>query len=126
MNIPNGFFKVSHEGGSLVTANFYNPETKETIHKVVRDYDYSDCSRDDDELYNMPINEEIKKIWLHDRGIIQVGDRVKVVKGRTLPHGSVLTVRAKYDYKDQYKRYVATYLYFEEGGKINENNVELI
>ena len=47
-----GFFKVKQSGGSYVVAVFYNPYTGETRSECVRDYDYGDCSRDNDELYN--------------------------------------------------------------------------
>ena len=51
-------------GGSYVTAEFYNPTTGETRSECVRDYDYGDCSRDNDELYNMPFNmNTFSKLW---------------------------------------------------------------
>ena len=59
-----GFFKVNQSGGSYVTAEFYNPTTGETRSECVRDYDYGDCSRDNDELYNMPIDKEVRTLWL--------------------------------------------------------------
>lgn len=122
MEIREGFFKVAQEGGCYVSATFYNPTTKETISGCVRDYDYSDCSRDNDELYYMPINEEVKAQWLHDRGIILEGDTVKVVKGRKVPVGTVAKVVAKKPYKDRYGRTQAIYLYFDNGMKTNEDN----
>ena len=48
-----GFFKVDQRGGSYVVAQFYNPDTGETRSECVRDYDYGDCSRDKDDLYDM-------------------------------------------------------------------------
>ena len=55
------FYKVAQSGGSFVVAILFDPETKETKDVVARDYDYADCSRDNDEVYYMPINEEAKK-----------------------------------------------------------------
>lgn len=59
--MENGFYKVAQTGGTYVVATFYNPETGDMKSKCVRDYDYSDCSRDDDELYYMEINEDVRK-----------------------------------------------------------------
>lgn len=124
--MENKFYKVAEEGGTFVTGEFYNPITGEHRHEVLRDYDYADCSRDNDELYYMPIDEEVRHIWLNSRGIICEGDTVRVVKGRTLPHGLTATVKCKRDYTDKYGRWFATYLYFEDGRKINEANCKLI
>ena len=52
-----GFFKVAENGGTYVTGVFYNPTTGEVKHELLRDYDYADGSRDNDELYYMPIDE---------------------------------------------------------------------
>ena len=85
-----GFFKVKQSGGSYVVAVFYNPYTGETRSECVRDYDYGDCSRDNDELYNMPIDEEVRSLWLHSQGQILAGDTVEVFKGRKVPRGNPL------------------------------------
>ena len=124
--LENRFYKVSHQGGSYVTATLFNPVTKEYKTICVRDYDYSDGSRDNDEYYYMEIDEEARREWLHFNNIICEGDVIEVVKGRTLPHGFRGTVRNLYDYKDRYGRYLATYAYFEEGGKINVSNCKLV
>lgn len=123
--IENRFYKVNEDGGTFVTADFYNPITKESKHEVVRDYDCSDGSRDNDELYYMPINEDVRRIWLHDRGIIQVDDLIEVVKGRTIPHGTIARVIDKKPYKDRYGRTQAIYIYLDNGKKINEDNCRL-
>lgn len=124
--LPVGFYKVAQEGGCYISATFYNPDTKETISKCVRDYDYADCSRDNDELYNMEIDEKVKCQWLHDRGSILVGDTVEVVKGRKVPIGTIAKVTAKKPYKDKYGRIQAMYLYFDNGMKTNEDNCKLV
>lgn len=124
--LPDGFYKVHQTGGSYIVATFYNPDTKETIEKCVRDYDYADCSRDNDELYFMQINESIKSQWLHDKGIILVGDTVEVFKGRKIPIGTIAKVVDKKPYRDRYGREQAIYLYLDNGQKTNENNCKLI
>lgn len=124
--LPKGFYKVKQDGGTFVTALFYNPETKESFDAAVRDYDYSDCSRDIDVLYNVRINEDVRRIYLHDKGVIQEGDTVRVIKGRKIPIGTVAKVRAIHDFCDCYGRFRCRYLYFEEGGKTNIENCELV
>ena len=79
------FYKIGQSGGTYVVAYFFNPVTKEYKSECVRDYDYSDGSRDNDELYRMEINEEAKREWLHFSGIPCIGDTVEVYKGRKIP-----------------------------------------
>ena len=122
----NKFYKVSHEGGMFVTGTFYNPVTKEEKEEVLRDYDYADGSRDNDELYYMDIDEEARKAWKHHHGAILIGDKAKVVKGRTIEHGFIGTVKDKKRYTDRYGRFLAWYLYFTDGRKINEANCRLV
>ena len=40
---------------------FFNPCTLEEYSKCVRDYDYMDCSRDDDEAYYMEIDKNAER-----------------------------------------------------------------
>lgn len=122
----NGFYKVEQSGGSYVVAIFYNPETKEVKTKCVRDYDYADCSRDDDELYHMEINEDARRAYLHNNGLIIKGDKVEVVKGRKVKIGTIATITAIKPIYDKYHRWVADYVYFEDGQRTNVNNCRLI
>ena len=122
----NGFYKVAQDGGTYVVATFYNPVTNESISKCVRDYDYADCSRDNDELYYMDIDNEARIKWLHSKGVILVGDVVEVVKGRKIPVGTVARVTDKKPYKDRYGRTQAIYLYFDNGMRTNEENCKLM
>ena len=122
----NGFYKIYETGGVYVVGYFYNPITKELKTECLRDYDYDDRRNDNDELYYMPINEEVKKIYLHEKGVILVGDKAKVIKGRTIEHGFIGVVINKKEYKDKFGRWVADYIYFEDGRKINVNNCELV
>lgn len=123
--MENRLYKVSHEGGTFVTGMFYNPVTGEEVHKVLRDYDYSDGSRDNDELYFMDIDEDARRLWLHSKGHILPGDTVEVVKGRTITHGTVITVKDVRPYKDRYGRIQAYYIYATDGRKINIDNCKL-
>ena len=124
--LPNGFYKVAHNGGCYVTATFYNPTTNESLSLCVRDYDYMDGSRDNDELYFMEINEGVRKQWLHSKGIILVGDVVEVIKGSKVPIGTVAKVTDKKPYKDKYGRVQATYIYLDNGMKTNIDNCKLV
>lgn len=124
MNLD-GFYKVGQGGSIYITATFYNPKTKEVIIERVRDYDYADCSRDNDELYYMPIDENVRTQYLHDHGCILKGDTVKVVKGRKVPIGTVAKVIDKKPYNDAYGRMRAMYLYLDNGMRTNENNCVL-
>lgn len=126
MDNLNGFYKVDQTGGTYIVATFFNPETKEEKTCCVRDYDYADCSRDNDDLYYMPINEDMKIEWLHYRGVILPGDVIQVVKGRKVPIGTVAKVADKRPYKDRYGRIQAIYLYLDNGMKTNENNCVLV
>ncbi len=122
----NGFYKVGQSGGSYVVAYLFNPETKEEKSFCVRDYDYCDCSRDNDDLYNLPINEEVRRLYLRHHGIISAGDTVRVVKGRKIPIGTVATVERIYDWRDAYGRIQTVYAVFTNGLKTNINNCVLV
>ena len=124
--VAEGFYKVSHEGGSFVTGTFYNPTTKESISVVLRDYDYADCSRDNDSLYNAQINEAVRCQWLHDNGVIVKGDTVEVYKGRKVPVGTIGTVVDIKPFYDRYGRWQADYVYFADGVRTNINNCRLV
>lgn len=121
-----GFFKVAESGGCFVTNTFYNPTTGETVSGCVRDYDYSDGSRDIDELYYLPIDEANRVKWLHSLGQILTGDVVQVVKGRKVPHGTTGKVNKIYPYYDKYGRKVADYVCIEGGYRTNVNNCVLL
>lgn len=120
-----GFFKVAESGGTYVTGIFYNPTTNTVRRELLRDYDYADGSRDNDELYYMPINEEARTLWLHSMGRILVGDVVEVYKGRKVPVGTVGRVKDIKPFKDRYGRTVADYVYFEDGQRTNIENCRL-
>jgi len=122
----NDFKKVNEQGGTFIVATFFNVKTKEVISGCVRDYDYQDCRHDIDELYNMPIDFEAKKEYLHMLGIIQVGDKIQVFKGRKVPVGTIGKVVNIRKIKDFYKRTVATYVDLDNKYSTNIDNCKLI
>ncbi len=121
-----GYKKIGESGGSYVVATFYNPVTHDVKTKCVRDYDYADCSRDDDYLYHMEIDEEARRDYYHYKGVILKGDTAKVVKGRKVPIGTIGVVKDKLEITNRYGKWVATYVLFENGMKTNIDNCVLI
>lgn len=122
-----GFYKVNESGYSLTSATFYNPDTNEKFTKIVWDND------DDRLLYDkelqilrfLPINEEIKKMYLHSIGILQVGDVIEVYKGRKVPKGTVAKITDIKPYYDRYGRNQCDYAYLDNGMKTNIENCKL-
>ncbi len=128
--LKKGFYKVNQDlGGTYITATFYNPETDEEWTTCVRDYDYSDCSRDKEDLYQMEIlkaDNPIYRKWIHKHGGFLPGDTVFVFKGRKIPvgySGKIVKIR---EIRDRYRRWVADYVVFEDGQQTNINNCILV
>lgn len=126
LEIAEKYKKVASSGGTYVVEVFYNLITGEEKQVATRDYDYNDGSRDIDILYNMPIDEEARVIWLHRHGIILKGDTVVISRGRKLPKGAVKTIADIKPYKDRYGRTLCDYAYFTDGTKTNIDNCDLI
>lgn len=131
----NRFYKVNQDGGSYVVGLFVNPITWETKTETLRDYDYSDCRNDNDELYYMPIDYEVKEAYRkhlaltsgNDGGYFAApGDVVEVFKGRKIPVGTIAKIERIFDYKDCYGRVVTTYAVFEDGRKTSVGNLRVI
>ena len=120
-----GYYKVSHEGGTFVTGTFYNPITGDEKTAVLRDYDYADCSRDNDELYYMEIDKNARVLWLHKHGILCEGDVVEVYKGRKVPVGTIATIEKIKPFYDKYKRWCCDYAYLDNGMRTNVSNCRL-
>lgn len=121
-----GYKKVAENGGTFVTATFFNPETGDVVTGCVRDYDYADGSRDIDELYHMGIDEEARRAWLHTKGIILAGDTIEVIKGRKVKVGTVAVVTKTREIKDRYGRWVADYVVLDNGEQTNIDNCRLV
>ena len=124
--LAKGFKKVAEDGGTYVVAKFFNPTTNEVVTECTRDYDYADGSRDNDILYYLPIDEDARKLYDRYRGVINVGDTAEVIKGRKVPIGTKGVVKYINDLKDKYGRWIATYVYFEDGQKTNIANCKLV
>ena len=126
--LKNGFYKVAEGGGGVTTCVFYNPETEESISKIVWDIDDIRLDNDSElQPYRYePIDVNIKKQYLHKKGIIQVGDTVEVYKGRKVPKGTIATIIDIRPYYDNYHRWQADYVYFDNGMKTNKDNCKLI
>ena len=122
-----GFYKVAEDNGSVCVGTFWNPDTKESFTKITWDIDrpYINDNEEIEILRYLPINVEIRKAWLHEAGVIQVNDTIKVVKGRKVPVGTIAKVINKKPYKDRYGRTQAIYLYLNNGMRTNENNCVL-
>lgn len=122
----NGFFKVSDgNGGSLVVNTFFNPETLEEQRITVRDYDYEPSVKDNDDLYNLPVNDAVRRVWLHHNGHILEGDVIRVYKGRKVKKGTIATVKGFRDIYDKYNRWIAKYAILDNGISLNIDNCEL-
>ena len=117
--------KVNQQGHTYIVATFFDPATGEERTECVRDYDYSDGSRDNDALYYMPIDPEARREWLHRRGVITEGDPAKAVRGRKVPIGTTGIVVRFRDIRDRYGRPVARYAVLDSGVSVNVNNIEL-
>lgn len=128
VKLENRFYKVGESGFSLTIATFFNPITKESFSQRVWDIDDDRLLYDDEvqELRDMPINETVKRAYLHHNGRILTGDTVKVIKGRKMPIGYVGTVENIKPYYDKYHRWQANYIYFADGQRTNINNCMLI
>lgn len=121
-----GYRKVSQDGGTYVVASFWNSETHDFKTKCVRDYDYFDKSRDNDDLYYLDIDEDAKRDWLHSQGRILVGDMVVVEKGRKVRVGTVAYVRDIKPCYDKYSRVQCHFCYLSNGERTYLHNVRLV
>lgn len=124
----NGFYKVAEDNGGVCVGTFFNPDTKESFSKITWDIDRPYINDDDEveTLRYLPINHEVKRVWLHHIGRILVGDTVEVFKGRKIPIGYIGVVEDIKPFYDRYHRWQADYIYFKDGKRTNYNNCKLI
>lgn len=120
----NGFYKVSVNNGGVCSCTFFNPDTKESFSEIVWDIDDDRLLWDEkiQILRYLPLDYEVRKIWLHHNGIIVEGDTVEVIKGRKIPIGYIGIVKEIKPFRDKYGRWQADYIYFTDGKKTNYNN----
>ena len=124
--VEDGWRKVSESGGSYVTAKLFNVNTGEDVTICVRDYDYSDGSRDDDYWYNMSVDDDARVAYCVKHGIIDKGVRAMVVKGRKIAHGYTGRVVKMRKIYDCYDRWVTTYAVFSDGKSTDVKNCVLV
>ena len=132
MNNYKGFYKVTEEGGTYVVSYFYNPETNEYFSACTRDYDYADGSRDNDELYYMPIDKEVRRVYLRHLGNILIGDKIIIFKGRKML-GEVKTVADEREYIPPHcegwsnrHAYAVWYFQFTDGTSVAQKNCKAL
>jgi hypothetical protein len=122
----NRFFKVNEAGFSVTEATFFNPVTGESFSKIVWDADNPQVERENAELYKIPLNDEVRHLWLNHNGIICKGDTVEVFKGRKVPVGTVAVVTDIRPFCDRYGRVQCRYAYFSNGMRTNIDNCRLV
>lgn len=123
----NGFYKVAENNGGVCIGTFFNPNTMESFSKKTWDIDDDRLLWDEEIqiLRYLPINEDVRKMWMHHNGEILVGDTAKVIKGRKVPIGHVGVVEKIKPFYDRYGRWKANYIYFADGQRTNYDNCEL-
>lgn len=124
-----GYYKVEQdERGTFKTATFFNPYTGGYFNEVIEDQDndmvnYDTVTR---QFREIEINRDVARIWNRSNNYLQEGDKIRVVKGRTIEHGTEAKVRDIRPIYDKYHRWVADYAYLDNGGKINIKNIKIV
>ena len=114
------------DNGGVCVGTFFNPDTKESFSEITWDIDRPYINDERVEILRyLPINGEVKRIYLHHIGRILEGDSVEVFKGRKIPVGYVGVVKSIKPFYDRYGRWQADYIYFADGQKTNYNNCKL-
>jgi hypothetical protein len=128
MKSYNGFYKVSESNGGVCVGTFYNPTTKESFTKITWDID--DVRLEGDEyiqiLRFLPIDKDVRWLYLHEKGVIQEKDKVEVIKGRKVSIGTIAIVTLIKPYYDKFRRWQCDYAYLDNGMKTNVDNCKLI
>ena len=121
--------RISHEGNisyNLLEQDYltlgWSKFTDSDILKAAREEGYPEFNPIA-KKYGEEHNRSRWSMWYFAR--MNVGDKVVVVKGRKIAHGTIGTVKAIYPYYDCYHRWIADYAYFAEGGKTNVKNCVL-
>lgn len=126
-DMKDGWRKITPDsGGSYVTTTLFNVNTGEVESICVRDYDYSDGSRDCDEWYYAPVDEEAYLAYCKKFGIVAVGLKAMVVKGRKIEKGYVGEVVKMRKVNDKFGRFLANYVVFADGKSTNVANCVLV
>lgn len=118
-----GFYKV---GSTERSVTFFNPHTGEQFSAYTTVRHTGPWGMEDREdnlgttLNEISQNEQVTKLYNRCSGIVQKGDKIRVVAGRTLAHGTEAKVRAVYDGK------FGKYIYLDNGEKIQAKNVSIV
>ena len=134
-----GYKKIEHDGGTIVTVKLWNSNTKTIITIKVDDLEYEyhyfmACApyKADvlEKLRYMPIDEAALLNFKKYNGLPYVGGKFVVTKGRKYPKGTIGTIDKLYDYTDNYGRWLALYALAtgSSGGaiKINTANIKML
>lgn len=123
-----GFYKVARNGFGVESCTFFNPETGESFTKIVWDIDNDELLYDNvlQILRFLPIDNDVRKIWLKKNGVISVGDTVEVFKGRKVKIGTVAVVTDIKPWRDSFGRIQTTYAYLSTGERTNIANCKLV
>ena len=125
--MEDGWRKVSATYSlTFASALLFNIVTGESVTVWTRDYDRWDATEcGGADWHDVPIDNDAWLAYCRKNGIVAVGLRAKVVKGRKVPIGySGLVSRIRKIY-DRYDRWVANYVEFEDGTRTNINNCVL-
>lgn len=129
MNNFENYYIVKTRGFSLTFTTIFNPETLDVIDEITWDIDdtYYDISKRAITIRNLPEDENVTKLYNHFKGEIQIGDEVKIIKGRKFKN-EIKQVEKMFDYTipNTYGKIVVKYLVFTDGTKVNIENCELI
>lgn len=138
--IEDGWFKVGEDFGSYAMCYVYNPTTKQYFKTC--QYDYEDDRANDNNFRFEPVAwvsdafaewfadayyEFVRRVLvrkMREQVTPKVGDMAVVFKGRTLPIGYNGKVVKVFDYKANFGK--VTYAVFEDGKKINIDNLEKV
>lgn len=121
--VPEGFIKVNESGNVFKFGTFYNPKTKQEC-VIMED---GDDERDyKPEVLHIPVDKEVRHLWLHEKGIISVGDKVKVLKGRKVPIGTVGLVVGIRKIVNKYGAHMCDYVKLDNGMETSVDNCEMI
>lgn len=122
-----GFSRVATNGYSYCTSTFFNPFTLAVFEAVT--YDNNDQRNENRDVDGIGFCDEAIRLFKHYKGIIAVGDLVKIVKGRKFK-GEVKKVVKEFTYKidGMYGRCYGDveYLVFDDGTKVARDNCELV
>lgn len=130
-----GYKKIHESYGSLRKVTMYNTTTRDKKCIITDDmeYEYQGGHTSTEytgielkKLWDMHIDEDALLQYKKDNGIMHIGAKIEVIKGRKYPRGTTGTVIKLYDYKDKYGRFIAEYCITDNNLKVDTKNVQII